>query len=299
MNEIPTRKRALACAGIALMIIMIVFGLASPALADSANLAVVTIFPQLEFVERIAGENALQTMVLIPPGASPATYELTPDQMKRISIARIFFKLGSGLPFENIWLDKIAALNPDMMIVNCAEGIEILSGSKDSHAEHQHGQDPHIWCSLRNAEKIVDNIVRGLIAIDPEQKAIYETNAAKYKQELIALDKEIEKQFQECTRHKFIVFHPSWGYFAKDYNLIQLPIEIEGKEPGVDDLRKLILISRQEDIATIFASPQFNSESARMIAREIDGTVEFIDPLRKDYLNNIREVAGKLAGAMQ
>jgi len=299
MNKTLVRKRALGYIIYALINIVFVLSLVSPALANKANLAVVTIFPQLEFVERVMGENALQTMVLIPPGASPEIYALTPDQMKQISKAKVYFKLGSGLPFENIWLDKIAGLNPDMIIVNCAEGIEILSGSEDIHAEQQHGQDPHIWCSLRNAEKIVDNIVAGLIAVDPEQKAIYETNGAKYKQELADLDKEIEKQFLECTRHKFIVFHPSWGYFARDYNLIQLPIEIEGKEPGVDDLRKLILISRQEDIVTIFASPQFNSESAKMIAREIDGTVEFIDPLRKDYLTNMREVAEKLARAMK
>ncbi len=299
MKETPAKMRASVYAIVALMVIISVVGMATPSLADNTNLIVVSILPQLEFVERIAGVDTFQTMVLIPPGASPEIYALTPDQMKQISKAKMYFKLGSGLPFETIWLEKIADLNPDMIIVNCAEGIEILSGSEDSAAGHQYGRDPHIWCSLRNTEIIADNIARGLIALDPEHKSDYETNAAKFKQDLAALDKEIEKQFMGCSKHKFIVFHPAWGYFARDYNLIQLPMEIEGKEPGADDLRKLILISRQEGITTVFASPEFNSESAKMIAREIGGSVEYIDPLRKDYLTNMREVAGKLAAAMK
>jgi len=299
MTETFERKRGSVYAVLAPMIIIFVLGLTSLALPDNSNLIVVSILPQLEFVERIAGADAFQTIVLIPPGASPEIYSPTPDQMKQISKAKAYFKLGSGLPFEAIWLEKIVALNPGMVVIDCAEGIEILSGGEEGHAEHHHGQDPHIWSSLRNAQKMVDNIAKGLSAIDPERKAIYEDNAAKYKQELAALDKDIETLFGQCAGRKFIVFHPAWGYFAGDYNLTQLPIEIEGKEPGADDLRKLILISRQEDITTVFASPQFNSESAKMIAREIGGTVDFIDPLRKDYLNNMREVAGKLAEAMR
>jgi zinc transport system substrate-binding protein len=282
-----------------LITIIFALGIVFPAWANDSTLIVVSILPQLEFVERVAGENAFQTLVMIPPGASPEIYTLTPDQMKQVSKAKAYFKLGSGMPFESIWLEKIADMNPEMIIFDCAEGVEILSGGEDGHAEHHHGQDPHIWSSLRNAQKMVDNIARGFIAIDPERKTIYEANAAKYNQELAALDKDIETLFKQCARRKFIVFHPAWGYFAEDYNLTQLPIEIEGKEPGADDLRKLILISRQEDIATVFASPQFNAESAKMIANEIDGTVNYIDPLRKDYLNNMREIAGKLAEAMR
>lgn len=266
---------------------------------DSTMVAV-TILPQQEFVEQIAGEFPIGVMVLIPPGASPATYELAPAQMQRLSKAKAYFELGSGLPFENIWLDKIKSLNPDMKIYDCSEGIEILTGAYHEHEGHEHhGNDPHIWCSPVNAKIIVDNIARGLTEIDPEHKKVYEKNAPIYKSKLDQLNSEIKNKLAIINNNDFIIFHPSWGYFAKDYGLNQIPIEIEGKEPRAEDLKHLVELSREKNIKTVFASPQFNTESAEMIAREIEGKVVFIDPLAKEYISNLGEVTSKLVEALR
>ncbi|MCP4580003.1 MAG: zinc ABC transporter solute-binding protein [candidate division Zixibacteria bacterium] len=285
-----------------LIAVVSALSLAIPLIAGDDILVAVSVLPQLEFVEQVASVDLFQFLVLIPPGASPSTYELTPGQMKKLSQTSIYFKLGSGLPFENTWLERIAQLNPEMIIVDCSKGIEKISGAEGDEnihgSHHHHGSDPHIWCSAKNAGLIIDNITGGFIDIDPERESIYEMNAHIYKQKLRELDLEIETLFRDVVKRKFIIFHPSWGYFAKDYDLIQMPIEIEGKEPGAGDLRKLIELSRQEGLSTIFASPQFNTESAEIIAGEIDGAVEYIDHLRKDYLVNLQEVAEKLAKAM-
>jgi len=286
-----------------LITITVAICLACPLQSGDVGLVAVSILPQLEFVEQVAGVDLFEFMVLIPPGASPTSYELTPEQMKNLSRTEIYFKLGSGLPFENTWLERIAKLNPEMKVIDCSRGIEILSGGEGEDGghdhDHHHGTDPHIWCSAKNAGAIIDNIADGFIGIDPERKSMYAMNAYVYKQKLRALDKEIETLFQDVSGRKFIIFHPSWGYFARDYNLIQLPIEIEGKEQGAGDLRNLIKLSRGEGLHTVFASPQFNTESAEIIAGEIDGTVVYIDHLRKDYLINLREVAENLAKAMR
>ncbi len=264
------------------------------------TLVAVTILPQQEFVEQIAGEFPIEIMVMIPPGASPATYELSPDQMRRISKARAYFKLGSGLPFENVWLEKIESLSPDMKVFDCSEGIEMISGTEHHHeGQEHHGQDPHIWCSPLNAKIMVDNITRGLIAVDPEHIKVYEKNAPIYKNKLDQLDLEIKNKLAIVSKRDFIIFHPSWSYYARDYGLNQVAMEVEGKEPHAHDLKKLIEISHEKNIKTIFASPQFNTESAEMIAFEIGGTVEYINPLAKSYISNLELVTGKLFKALR
>jgi len=88
-----------------------------------------------------------------------------------------------------------------------------------------------------------------------------------------------------------MVFHPAWSYFARDYGLIQIPIEIEGKEPSPADMKKIIDIARKEDIHIIFVQSQFDTHSAQTVVNEINGQVLQIDPLAEDWLNNLRHIA--------
>ena len=269
-------------------------------------LVAVTILPQKEFVEEVAGDFIPEIMVLIPPGASPANYELSPEQMQKIASAKAFFKVGSGLPFEQVWLDRISKLAPQMKIIDCSNGIEIMSGAAHHHdhdidSEHEdpQGRDPHIWCSPANSMIMVENITGGLIEIDPKHDQAYRRNAEKYKEQLKTLDTEIRNGFADITNRNFIIFHPAWGYFARDYELNQIAIEIEGKDPKAADLQNLVKLADSKNLRTVFASPQFNTESAKMIAHEINGKVEFIDPLAEDYIENMRSTAAKLTLAMK
>jgi len=303
-NNILSKKPLIKAVMAILIILFSILVFSSPASSDDTILVAVSILPQQEFVENIAGEIEISTLVMIPPGANPATHELTPSQMKKLSRVRIYFKIGTHLPFEQVWLDKIANLNPNMLIVDCSKSVDIPNDAEEpEHTEHQHshhhGHDPHIWSSPANARIMVQNMADGFIAIDPEHKSDYEKNTASYIQKLDELNLEIINLFENKTSRKFIIFHPAWGHFAREYDLIQIPIEIEGKEPGAGDLIKLVSLAKEEGLSTVFASPQFNAESAGIIASEIGGTVEFIDPLRKDYINNMRETASKLAGAMK
>jgi len=68
--------------------------------------AVVTIVPQADFVENVGGEK-VDVTVMVPPGADPHTYELTPSQMMKVSKAKMYAKVGSGVEFELVWMDKI------------------------------------------------------------------------------------------------------------------------------------------------------------------------------------------------
>ncbi|HEX78099.1 MAG TPA: zinc ABC transporter solute-binding protein [Dehalococcoidia bacterium] len=255
---------------------------------------VVSILPLAEFVENV-GREKVSVTVMVPPGASPHTYEPSPSQLVEVSQARMFVKAGSGVGFELAWMDKIIGVNKRMLVVDSSRGI----GLRKMEPHHGRARDPHIWLSPLNARIMVQNICEGLIQVDPGNKDRYLQNKEGYIRKLEALDKDIREGLSGIESRRFMVFHPAWGYFAAEYDLIQMPIEIEGKEPSPQDMAKLIKQAKENGIKAVFASPQFNPQSAQAIAREIGGRVVLIDPLAKDYIANLRLVLSKLVQAMR
>ena len=254
---------------------------------DTANKirVAVTILPQAEFVEKIGGEK-VEVTVMIPPGASPHTYEPTPRQLIELSNTKIYFQVGSGVDFELSFLNKILEANREMLVVNCSEGIKIMD------------RDPHVWLSPRNAKKMVMNIYKALIQVDPENSNYYRKNLESYLKELDNLDRDIREILRNVTRRCFMIYHPAWGYFARDYNLTQIPVEKHGKEPTARGLIALIDQAMRLNVKVIFVSPQFDKKKAETIAENIHGRIVFLDPLAKDYVENLRSAALELARSM-
>ena len=248
---------------------------------------IVTIVPQADFVDKIGADNVAVT-VMVPPGASPHTYEPTPGQLRAVSKAKMYFKVGSGVEFENAWMDKIMAVNPDMQVVDCAKGISKM------------GKDPHIWNSPLNAKVIVENICDGLIEIDPEHEAEYTTNRDKYLQELDDVDAYIHERLDCFTNTRvFMSYHPSFGYFASEYNLTQIAIEHKGKAPTPKVIRNCIDQARQYNLSYVYVAPQFATDDAEVIVHAIDGQTVFIDPLPLDYTANMRSIVEALSLEME
>jgi len=254
----------------------------------------VTILPQAEFVEKIGGDK-VKVVVMVPPGASPHTYEPTPNQMIDLSNAKMYAAVGSGIEFEIAQMDKIRDVNKDMLVINCSNGIEFMEMLKDEeeHEEHHHkgNKDPHVWLSVKNAKIMVKNIYDGLVKIDPENKEYYKTNMEAYIAELDKVDKEISEKLSNLSNRKILVYHPAWGYFCRDYNLTQIAIEKEGKEPTPQGIQNLIKQAKENDIHVIFTSPQFSTKNAEVIANEINGSVVPINPLAKNYTENMYRIA--------
>ncbi len=258
----------------------------------------VTILPQAEFVERIGGDK-VQVTVMIPPGANPHTYEPTPSQMVSLSDAKIYAKVGSAIEFEVAWMDKLIAINPAMLVVDCSQGITLQQMTVAGEGEPAGSMDPHIWTSPRNAAVMVQNIASGLIQLDPANQAYYEQNRDAYLQEINRLDADIRSGLAGVQNRVFMVYHPAFGYFAAEYGLTQLPIEAEGKEPTAAGIQRLIEQAKELNIKVVFIEPQFNPQSAEVIASEIGGQVIAIDDLARDYLYNMRAMAEKMIAAME
>ncbi len=263
----------------------------------------VSVLPQKTFVERLGGER-VQVEVMVRPGDSPHTYEPTPRQVAALADADLYVAVGGT--FEDAWMGRIRSANPHMAIVNTGEGLDLRAMQAHDHdrdeevapegGRHQ-SKDPHLWTSPTLVGQMAARIRDALLALDPAQGPFYAANYASFTAELEDLDRDIRAQLAGLSDRRFMVFHPSWGYFADTYGLIQVPIEHEGKEPGPKALVALIEQARREQVKVIFVQPQFSRKAAAQVAAAIDGRVEVMDPLAPDYSANLRRVAAVLAGA--
>jgi zinc transport system substrate-binding protein len=293
---------------LAALVMTVSAGCNKEAESTGKTVVAVSILPQAGFVEAIGGDK-VDVVVMVPPGASPHTYEVTPDQMTQLSMAKMYAKVGSPVEFELVWMDKLIAVNKDMLVVDCSRGIRLMEMAEEEHeheheaeaeSDHEHeGLDPHIWLSVKNAKIMVQNICDGLVQVDAANKAYFEKNCAEYLERLSNLDSDIAKDLSGVKNRSFIVFHPAFGYFARDYNLTQIAVEQGGKEPEANYIVRLIEEAKEHDIKVVFVSPQYSTKSAETIAKEIGGKVVVIDPLSKDFISNMQNIESAMKQAMQ
>jgi zinc transport system substrate-binding protein len=161
------------------------------------------------------------------------------------------------------------------------------------------GLDPHIWTAPSLVKRQVRTILSALQDIDFAHSAAYKANYERFAAEIDQLDAQFKEMFKDAQGLRFMVFHPSWGYFAHAYGLRQVPIEIQGKDPKPAQLKALIEYARAKKIKIIFVQPQFSTKRAALLAQEIGGQVVFADPLAEDWMANLREVGDKFKSALK
>lgn len=317
--------------GFAVALFLWVLCAGGPTLAEDTPTVFVSILPQKYFVQQISGD-LVKVEVMVPPGASPHTYEPKPSQMRKLADARAFFTIGIAL--EEAWLDRITKINPNLTVVHTEAGIDRMAMSVDhvheddeeGHGEGDHGEehgedgehgdhhgeegeagheddedglDPHIWLSPALVKQQAEVIRASLESMDPANAPIYQANSQSFINRINALDSQLKEILDGKQGMKFMVFHPSWGYFARSYDLVQVAVEIEGKSPKPAHLKELIELARREQIKVIFAQPQMSKKSAEVIAGEIGAEVVLIDPLGENWFENMTAVAEKLGTALR
>ncbi|MBM9604010.1 zinc ABC transporter substrate-binding protein [Desulfopila inferna] len=289
--------------------LFVIFPATSGAAETMPDQVFVSILPQKFFVEQIGGDT-VDVQVMVQPGANPATYEPKPSQMVMLASSSAYFAI--GVPFENVWLDKISGTNPAIKIIHTDEGIDKIAmdtshkHEDDTGGEHKQrhnlarkAQDPHIWLSPTLVKKQAAIIYSALVDLFPDKSSLFQTNYTRFTAELEALHHELQDLLKEHRGKRFMVFHPSWGYFAREYGLEQIAIEIEGKTPKPAQLAELIEYAREHEIKVVFAQQQFSQKSASIIAREIDGEVRVVDPLAENWVANMKKAAHTFSVAVQ
>jgi len=264
-------------------------------------LVVASIAPMADFARRVGGDRA-QVEQMIPPGASPHTFEPTTRQMRSLANADVLILNGRGLEF---WADKAisAAGNPRLKVVDTSASIHDVLQDETDHGERSLG-NPHFWLDPMLAAKQVDAIADAFCQADKAGESTYRNNAAAFKLELKQLDKQITASVAKFGSREFIAMHPAWVYFARRYGLKQAAVieESPGKEPSTAYLRGVIDTVRRVKAKAIFAEPQLPTKAAEVIASETGAKVLILDPLGKpphqnyvsNMLNNVRIMASGL-----
>lgn len=260
---------------------------------------VVSILPEKTFVEKIAKEK-ISVKVMVEPGSSPHSYEPKASQMIAISKAELYFSI--GVEFEKAWLERFKSQNPSLKFINLSANIRKIEMSEHHHheeEEHHHEEstlDPHTWTSPTNVALMAETIYSALVELDPANKEYYKSNFNEFMKEIRDTDSQIKSILKEVApKSKFMVFHPSWGYFAKDYNLLQIAVEVEGKKPKPKEIINIIEEAKEEKARVIFTQPEFSDKSAKIIAKEAGISVEKISPLNPNWSKNLINMANKIA----
>ena len=260
----------------------------SPLWAKEPLKVLVSIPPQAYFVEQLAGK-AVQVKAVISAGATPEAYDLRPSMAAFIKQADMYFSI--GVPFEAVWLDRFRAINPRLTIIP-------TTSLKAEARHHDHGnseQDPHSWLSPLKVKQQLFIVYRHLVTALPEKKKVLKKHHTSFNQRIDRLHHHIDMLLQPVKHRSFLVFHPSWGHFAKAYNLHQVAVEKEGKEPSVSDMLSLIKWGKANKIKTIFSQPEFSQQALQSLATTLKARIVFIAPLAYDWERNLLDVAEKIA----
>lgn len=267
----------------------------------------VSVAPQKYVLEKLAGP-LVEVSVMVAPGADAHTFEPKPSQMAQAAKARLYF--AQGVEFEHAWLPKLAKTNPGMTVVNTLEGIELMpmevhddDHGHDKHAKDKHEElemDPHTWTAPSLMKRQAETMAHALGKADPENAQVYNSNLKAFSDELAALDSQIRALLKGVPAgSEFIVFHPAWAYFAREYGLKEVAIESGGKEPSPRKLKELIKHAKETKAKAIFVQPQFSRKTAQTLADAIGAKLVPADDLAPDWNANMLAVAKALADALK
>jgi zinc transport system substrate-binding protein len=257
----------------------------------------VSIIPQEYLVKLIAG-NKCDIQVMLPSGSNHETYEPAPRDMEKIYSSKLYLAIGA-LDFELSWLDRFKAANPSMKVINTSEGIQMLGGhnhgNEEGHNPLNRGIDPHTWLSPACMKIQAANICKALSASDTANAPFYKKNLDKFIHLADSVDRKIREKLAGTTVKSILIFHPALAYFCRDYNLTQISIEQDGKEPSPSYISEIITNAKEKGIKSIFISKEFDTRNAEAIANEIKGKVVVFDPMAENWAENMIHLADLIA----
>ncbi len=281
--------------------LVVVLGLMAVRGAEARPVVFVSIPPQAWLVKRLAGD-AVEVQTLLAGGVNPHTYEPNARQLRKLAEASLYLTV--GMPFEAPLAERAGVLNPSLTVAAMDTGIAKRGAPAQGHA-HDHGApghvcggaggDPHIWLSPRLMGAMASNTVtaleRALPALQPGLAGRLAATAA----EIRATDDAVRERLAGLRTRTWVVYHPSWSYFAERYGLVLLAVEEDGKTPSARHLAAVIRQAREAGVRVVFTEPQYDRRPVTTLARQVGARLEVIDPLAEAWPELMRDVAEKLA----
>ncbi len=253
-----------------------------PATEENNKIITVTIEPLRYFTEQIAGKE-YKVVTMVSNGNNPETYEPTPKQMMELSKSALYIKVGE-IGFERTWMKKLEANAPHTIIVNSSEGI--------SPAESNPGiKDPHTWMSATNAIIIAKNIYKALAETNLKDSLTFKKNLSKLIEKINNTNIKVKRNIRKDKNLSFLIYHPSLTYFARDYNLKQIPVEEEGREPSAAQLKEVIKKARNNNVRVMFVQKEFSNRNTDIVSKGSNAIKEEINPLDYNWDKQMIKIA--------
>lgn len=258
-------------------------------LGEKVPVVLVSVAPHQFLVDQIA-QFSVRPILMVPAGASSHSYEPTPRQMLEALLAKVW--LGIGEPFEAKAVAAIQQHRPNFRWVDLREGLDLLFTDKCSCHK---GADPHIWLSLRLLAQQAKAIYAQLVQLRPEMSSIYEARLQMVLDQIAKTDHEISFALQHLRGSVLAVSHPAYGYFCRDYGLLQIAIEQEGRDPTMKQIQQLLHLLSQHKVSHIFTQPQYSDKAARLLAEQLPAKQISLDPYTPNTLSFLTELAHVLS----
>ena len=266
------------------------------------KIVTVTIEPQRYFAEKIAGDK-YKVNSMVAAGLNPENYDPTPQQMVNLGKSQAYFRIGQ-IGFEQAWMDDIVQNNPDLKVFDLSKGFDLISSEEEhghdhaegeSHDHHHGGMDPHIWSSVRGAKAVAKNTLDAFVSLDPEHTDYYTENYRELLKEIEQTETLLHEKLDTLQDRTFIIYHPALTYLADEFQLTQLCIEMDGKEPSPAILKTLVETARDKNAGVVFIQQEFDQKNAELIAKETGSRLVRINPLSYDWNKEMITIANALA----
>jgi zinc transport system substrate-binding protein len=257
----------------------------------------VSIPPYQYFIDKISG-GELHAQTIVPPGSNPHLFEPSPKQVEILRHASVWFCVGES--FERKIAQVLKEQSPQLLIIDMKSNLSLLHAS-GHHCEYSHcndhddSMDLHIWLSPKMAIQQANTIYETLAKLYPEKKEIYAANTQAFLEELNLVDQEIAAQLESIKNRAVLVSHPAFGYFCRDYDLTQLSVECEGKDPLPQNISHTLHLAKEYQVQKVLLQPQYNNKGAEMIAEKLNLPTFLLDPYSRDYIANLRSLATAIA----
>ena len=278
------------------ILVFFLFSCNGPQNKSGDKILTVSIAPFKYFVDEISGGEYIVN-VMVPAGADPHVYEPFPVQINNLRKSVAYISNGY-LGFEMTWLSRFYEINSKMKKLSLGEKIIPLDNDHHHEGGNVESADPHYWVSPVCAITIASSVRDLLIELNPDETAKYESNYQNLTIKINEIDALARNLFSDVKIRSFMIFHPNLGYLARDYNLEEITVEHEGKEPSPLRMKELIDLARTVGLQTIFVQKEYDVKNAKAIADEINAVIQIIDPLSENWLKTTTDIINALHKSM-
>lgn len=263
--------------------------LASCSEGGDTNVVAVTVPAQRWVAARLLGDDAT-VVCLLGSGGDPETYEPTMEQMRRLAEASLLFTTGDSLGFEHAVVERARDNNPGLKVVNTGARITAAEHQHDHDHDHGSARDPHVWTSPRNVKAMAEAMARELAERDPAVTA----RSAALEATLDSLDHRLTLLLRPVRGTSFVVWHPAFTYFARDYGLRQIALD-DGHELSGSRLKAMLDDIGRSGARVMIVQRGVDSAQARAVARELGLTVVEVDIMSDAWDTELIKIATVLS----